>query len=300
MQYLGYNEQFFEAVIDCLKRNYDWMSHKTTEFIGQWLNPIINYKWNNDFPVEKYPYKFGMVLINDDQKVVGFLGLIYSRQFIDGVQKVVVNPSTWAIDDDYRMEIFKCIGIIQQTADIVVDYSARQSLVEIFTKMFKYQNIDHLGCFLLPIPYLGRKCLRLMKIDKAEQIEREHIKKIFVDHCEYNVFCVEVSKQDKKEYIFYKIEKKATVLKGVLPMDGIYVLFVSDTKFFTKYAKEIIWKLQRLEKAALKTDSRFFGINEDKRKGLRTYQINRLVYGAETLCEQPSSIYTELSILLDE
>lgn len=296
----GYSDDYKEGVLACLKRNYGWMRAKSDKELLHWLQPIISYSWAEDFANEDCPYKYGMVLINDDT-VVGYLGLIYSRQFIDDTWKTVVNPTTWAIDKEYRSETFKCIYMVQQTADIVIDYTARQSLVEIFTKMFNYKNIDKFGCFFLPkLFYFGKRHIKIKKLISSIQIENEHIKKIYDDHIAYNIKCMEVSDGNQKEYVFYKIHEKATVLKKLVPLDGIYVLYTSDSSFFGKYAKEIIYKMQKIEHAALKTDSRFFEIDENKFKKLRTFPINRLVYCSYELIEQPASIYSELGILLEE
>ena len=300
MKIVGYTSEHQKDVINCLKRNYKWMSEKSDSELIQWIDPIINYTWEREFTAEQYPYKKGMVLLNDEGKTVGYLGLIYSRQLVNQKYKTIVNPTTWAIDEEYRSEIFKCIYYVQQTADIVLDFTARQSLVEIFTKMFQYQNVDTIGCFFLPKPFLGKRKIRIQEVSTSDQIENSFIRKIYDDHRLYGIKCVGVSDNNTKEYLFYKIIKKATVLKGILPLNGIYVLYTSDNLFFGTYAREIIWKLQKKERAVLKTDSRFFNISQDEWKNLRIYPINRLVYGEDDYGEKMGSIYTELSILLNE
>ena len=299
MQIVGYSDHYKTGVLSCLKRNYQWMSEKSDAELYQWLKPILNYSWEEDFPISQFPYKFGMVLLDDENEVVGYLGLIYSKQFVDDSWKTVVNPTTWAIDEEYRSETFKCIYYVQQTADIVVDYTARQSLVEIFTKFFHYENIDQIGCFFLPRPYLEKHRIKVRRVTATEQICSEEIKKVFTDHRIYDIRCMEVIAQNTKHYVFYKIEKRATVLKNLIPMDAIYVLYTDDPIFFGEYAKEIIWKMQAIEHAALKTDSRFFNIRPHEWKKLRTFPINRLVFGDCESKEKLGSIYTELAILLD-
>ena len=299
MTIVGYDTKYKDGVLACLKRNYHWMKKKSDEELYQWLQPVLSYSWEKDFPINQFPYKFGMVLLNEIEEVVGYLGLIYSKQFLEGGCKTVVNPTTWAIDETYRSETFKCIYYVQQTADIVVDYTARQSLIEIFTKMFHYENIDQTGCFFLPKPFFGKRYLRSRKITDSNQICSECVKKIYMDHAIYNIRCVEFTCNTNKEYIFYKIEKRATVLKKMIPLDAVYVLYTSNADFFCKYSKEIIWRMQRLEHAALKTDSRFFSIKTNEYKKNRTFSISRLVYGKCEHKEDIGSIYTELAILLD-
>lgn len=300
MQVVGYSDAYKSGVLACLKRNYKWMGEKSDDELYQWLAPIVSYVWESDFPIDQYPYKFGMVLLGENNTVVGYLGLIYSKQEIDGCLKTVVNPTTWAIDEAYRSETFRCIYSVQQTADIMVDFTARQSLLEIFTKMFHFITIDTQGCFFLPKPVLGKRHIKLKRISRAEQIENETIKTIYRHHFKYNVKCFMVSDGVRNEYIFYKIHKRVTVLKGFVPLKGIYVLYTSDSVFFGEHAKEIIWKMQKKEKAALKTDSRFFNIDTGNEPNVRTFSINRLVFGAQALTEQPSLLYSELAILLEE
>lgn len=300
MQIAGYKDSYCIDVVKCLKRNYDWMHNMSDSDVADWMTPIISYKWSHEFDIEQYPYKYGMVLINDNNDVVGYMGLIYSKQILDGKERIVVNPTTWAIDEEYRFELFKCINIMNETADIVVDYTARKSMNEVFTKLFKYKCIDSLGCFFLPLPYFGKRTVKVNKIKNSSQIFSDYIKKIFEYHKDYNVFCAEVELNDRKEYIIYKKHKRATVIKKILPLDGIYVLFVSDNTFIGKYAKEIIWKLQATERAVLITDSRFFIINVEQWKRIKTFPINRLALGTDSLKELPSLAFSEFAILLDE
>lgn len=300
MKIVGYRDEYRSGIVDCLKRNYQSMSGKSNDELSTWIDPIVNYQWAHKFPIELYPYKFGMVLLNDQDSVVGYLGLIYSKQLINNEYKTVVNPTTWAIDSEYRAETFKCIYNVQQTADIVLDYTARKSLVEIFTKMFGFKNIDETGCFFLPKPCFKNSGIKVKRLHSGDQIDNEYIREVFDDHKPYGIRCFEVSRRNKKEYLFYKIIKRATVLKGVLPLSGINVLYTSDNTFFGEYAKEIIWKMQRIERAALKTDSRYFNIDVGRWNKVRTYPINRLVSGVDNSADSIGAVYTELSILLNE
>lgn len=299
MNLVGYSDKYKNEVFECLKRNFKSMCNMTYLELNDWINPLLSYTWANEFSIDKYPFKYGVVLINNE-KVVGYLGLIYSRQYICGKWKTVVNFTTWAIDKPYRIELVHCISEIQNTADVLLDFTPRKSIVNVLTQMFSYKYIDSKGYLFLPKLVLHNE-LKIKKIKKSREIKNENVKKIYEDHIKYGLFCSEVTTKNKRsEYIIYKMKKKELILKGLVPLNSINVLYTSDNIFFGRYYKEIISKLQYIERAALKTDSRFFSIDENMTKKFRVYNINRLAYGIDKINVPLSSLYTELSILINE
>ena len=59
----------------------------------QWLHLMLDYPWIDNIDPERYPYRRGVILLDDSGCVSGFSGAIYSRQRIGGHELTVVNPA---------------------------------------------------------------------------------------------------------------------------------------------------------------------------------------------------------------
>lgn len=295
MKFEGFSEKYKTGVIECLKRNFDSLSEKSNKEIEIWLKPLVSYNWVDDIEIEKYPYKYGMVIVNNDH-VCGYLGLIYSRQIINNESAVVVNLTTWAIDDNNVFLLYSAINKIHKTADVFTDYDARDSVYETLTKIYHYKYIDNLMHYYTPFPlYFVKHGLSFLNIKSQEKINNKVIRNIFIDHSKYNVSCLEIQKGERKEYIFYKLLNKKYSLRGI-NLNMVLVLYTSDISFFHKYEKTIISYLQRKEKAVVVSAKHFFN-TETSFFSRRTMPIKHIIFSNDKEPNKLGMLYSEICLL---
>lgn len=262
MEIIGYQPGYKDQVIACLKRNFSSMKNLSYEYMESWIKPLTEYFWVEDIPIKDFPYKYGMLLL-EDNRVVGYCGLIYSYIYANDNRYVYVNTSTWAIDSEFRIYVLKATKEMMKTADVISDFSAIDSMEEMNVKMFKYEYIDTEICKYIPVPSFSKR-LHKKYINQAEQIEDQNNRRKYIDHSKYNERCVEFSKGMRKCYIFYKITRSK--IKNIKNVPYVQIHNISDSYFFSEFAHEIIWYLQKKEWAFLEVDSRL--INRENLKYL--------------------------------
>ena len=70
----GYNEQYRQGVLACLKNNYPWMAEMSDEELYHWAMPFMEYEWKEELPDEIKEFQHGIVFLAG-QQVVLYLGL---------------------------------------------------------------------------------------------------------------------------------------------------------------------------------------------------------------------------------
>lgn len=253
----GYSDKYRDGVLACLKRHYRGMAKMDDLVLYKWLSPIIQYSWQNDISIKDCPFKYGAILL-DDETVVGFLGLIYSYQEQQGNRYVYLTSTTWAVDEDYRIYLFKIIKKVYSYADVISDFSPITSIKEVLIKIFKFKYLDKSTLIFLPIPYLTFSKIKCIFIYNKNAFYDEKNKMIYENHKKYGVKCIEIKYRNENSCIFYTVAHKEK--KGI-KFNWIHILYVENSNLFAKNAHEIIWRLQKKEHAFLNCDKRFFGNN---------------------------------------
>lgn len=106
------------------------------------FDTLLSYSWLTEKP------NLGVV-VDDDGRLGGFLGALYSKQIFEGRERDVVNLSSWFVDPAYRKRSLRMLGLL--TADkqrIVTNFSPNVSVVPIM-EASGFRRIDD-GLYLLP------------------------------------------------------------------------------------------------------------------------------------------------------
>lgn len=292
MEIEAFKDTHMSGIIDCLKRNYESFKDYSDKQLEEWIKPLISYNWIDDIEV---PYKYGMVLMNENQ-VVGYCGLIYSKYHEDGGEPLVyVNPTTWAIDEKYRLQVFKVTKEMLKTADVVGDFTSRKSMEEMCTKVFKYEYLDNQTIRFLPIPKVISH-MKSMVIKDIHQIHDESVKSKYLDHKKYGVKVIRFSRENQDCYVFYKIMHLK--IKGI-NTKWARILDISDNDFFAENIHGIMWKIQCTDKCLSEVDRHFIGEREFKHPLFKYSNAHRLVYELDKIKnkEKFSYLYSELAML---
>lgn len=293
MEIVEFSDKYLNDIAECFKRNFEIMKPLDTDTIIKWMQPLINYSWFDDEISMKQPFKHGMVLI-DDEKVIGYCGLVFSFVWIEGKKYKYVNPSTWAIDHEYSFGVFSAMNKMLELADIVGDFTPIEKVKKMCLEMYDFKYLDEEKFKFIPIPCFTRK-LQKKIIKEAGEIEDKDAKKMYLDHEKYNVKCARIEYKNQVAFIFYK--NYHSKIKMIKKVPFILVLDVINKDFVIENVHEIVWFLQKKEKAFLEIDGRF--INHKKEvTGVKKITSNkRLIYSEVNQSPNISLLYSELAIL---
>ena len=253
-----YKDEYLPGVVACLKRNYPWMGKLSDEALIKWMDPIINYRWDSEHSPEGKRYSKGVVLLNEENNVVGFSGMISSKHIIDGKECLYGDGTTTAVDPKYSF----CLGAMLRFLikaydyDLLSSYTPRNEVQVILINYFHYEPVEVLGYKFLPFPMFVNRKVKISIICDSSEIEQEDLRVVYDDHVKYGIKCAAISADGKICYLFYKTK---TMKFKFIKYRGIFVLYSSDPIMCGEYAKDIIWFLEKNEKAVFDTDSRFFG-----------------------------------------
>ncbi|MBQ0110711.1 MAG: hypothetical protein KBS41_02135 [Oscillospiraceae bacterium] len=296
IKWLPYTQKYYGQVVDCLKRNFDSLNAMSDKTLSQWMDNLTNYPWIHNADIEALEWKSGVVL-TDDEKVVGYLGLIYSVQNICEKKRTVVNPTTWAIDEKYRLTVLDAIKRTDLTADITYNITPIDNMQKILSSVFHYTVFDDKTYVFNYNRFIKAEKIKWQWVDFTTPDLQDDIKQKLSDHQNYPIKCACFEADGQKAYIFYKVRKGKR--KKILPFTHITVLETDNTEFFGNYAKEVITSLQVAEKASLISDGRFFnGENNYTKKADKIIPAHRMKISKDGLeYNGESFLYSEIAIL---
>lgn len=233
----GYCPEHRAGIIACLQRNYDWMGKTDSKDVEHWLQPTISYQWMEDVSSEQYPYKYGIVLLSND-KVVGFLGCIYSRRYAVGKPYIYLTGTNWCIDEKYRMHLIPMLKKMYETADVVGDFTPRKSVEEVLVKIFKFQYFNREKLRFAPIPFLDCHEVEFRSLF-PEDFSDLILRREYLDNIPFGIKCIEFSRNEERGYVFYQVME----YRG----KWIQIVKVVNGELFARHAHEIIWQIQKKE-----------------------------------------------------
>ena len=311
IEFTGFEEKHRDGVISLMMRNYESLGELSPDAVGRWIDPLLSYRWGSDQPVN-LPYQHGMVMLADGV-VTGFVGCVYSYVEEEDRRLSVCKTTTVAVDKEYRRfdpgtgvkerAIEAMYRMILDSADIVTGDTPIDKMRVFLRDVMHFSDYDTKNYKFLTIPCFGRK-LRYTFAEKPEDIADEGIRAVYKDHAGYSLRCVRASGEEGDCCVFYRIIKKKFRKK---PFDKLKITFasvleVTDHDMFGKYAHEIIWAIQKRERAFLEADSRYFGsAGPSYPFKYKTYETYRMCFsGAEGIdTRKLGGLYSELIMLGD-
>ena len=309
IEFTGYEEKHRDGVVSCLMRNYEEFGAMKPEAVSKWMDPIASYRWQSDQPKD-HPLQHGIVMLADG-KVVGFTGCVYSYVEQGGKRYTVCKTTTAAVDREYRhydsgdgtkaRAIETMYHRILDSTDIVTGDTPIPKMRAFLHDVVGFSDYETKNYKFLTIPCFRRK-LRYAFIKKPEDIADKKIRAVFADHAPYGLRCVRAYTEQSDCFVFYNLIRKKIKRR---PFNKMGIRFVSvkdvtDHGMFGQYAHEIIWTIQRREKAFLESDSRFFGAGGPAyRFRYKTYETYRMCNAGTTRIDpkQLGGLYSELIML---
>ena len=236
MKIVPYEEKYYTDVMNCLSRNFRTMSGLEEGEVYDIVKGIFSYPWIDS----DIPYSRGVVLLDNEENLVGYLGAVYTRKLVSERWLTICNFSTWAIDSKFRIFVFSCLKEFHRTADVFLDYSPNEASIQIERQMFMYKDIENEIFVFKPHPYIGAGSLKVRIIRDESKIYDEDVRKKYLDHKGLGVKCCEVITPDGiPQYMFYDIlaffKDISHIFDDILPVSSDILLFFSGCFIFFRY-----------------------------------------------------------------
>lgn len=285
MKFIGYEEKYKQGLLACLKRNVARFCKFTDEELYQWMHLMLDYPWIDSIDPELYPYRRGVILLDDSGCVSGFSGAIYSRQRINGHELTVVNPALSLTDKIYKYYFFELYDIIIKSADVVYDVTPNENSVVTTRILYNAAIIDNPSYLFKPaaIPTEG--------FYMSWYIRDEHSRTVMRNHRGCGLKCVHIGLENNGTDVFFNRISEV----GHRPISAICVLEVSNPVFFRKYFSVCAYLLSGMGQDYLTTDSRYVDL-EQLPEQYEVYPWRRAVINLPTP-EAYSFLYTEFVLL---
>ena len=274
------------------------MARISDEKLYEWLSPITEYKWHDDTDPGDIPYRYGLVIL-DGNNVVGYCGATYSLQNIGGKKRLYVCFSTFAVDEAYRFYIFPATKELCKTAEVLTDFTPRESMRRLFVESFHFQQVNDKQIIMPPVPSFSGK-VNVKFIDRVEDINDPEQRQIFADHKPYGVKCCLFSRNGEEGCIFYMSGWRMRWKRRIPCWKRVVVLKVFNSDLLSQNLHEIVWKIQKHEGFYVMCNIDAAFINADTPLPLHiTRTVHRLIFSREEIPDDYNYdfMYSEMSML---
>jgi len=251
-----------------------------------WRQLFINH-WNNS---EDY---FGYVLI-DNNKAVGFQGLIFSRRIINGQTQKICNLTSWIVKREYRNNsVALLLPVLKLKGYTITNFTASKEVC-LMLKRLGFKELETRIKIIPPVSVIGflsGKCS--VEFDRNE-IKRHLSKKdlnIYSDHSKLKAIYLLIKEGDEYSYLVLNRTKKRF-------FHFAQIHYISNLRIFLKYINRISMRIcLRLNVFGLLVDERY--VEGHKIRNLITIKLSQPnLFKAEFLTRDDiNTLYSELLVL---
>lgn len=177
---------------------------------------------------------FGYVLLDND-KVVGFLGLIFARRKINNCDIKFCNIGNWIVAPEFRNKSIILLMPVLKLKDYVLTNFTASETVATILKTLKFKVLDDKFVTILPVPNLSslkllNKKMRIYYDDQIKNYLNHDDLRIFNDHSNPDFNCKHILFKDPSG-VCYIVAKRAYIRK--IPYLRIH--YISNVEIFAKY-----------------------------------------------------------------
>jgi len=242
MDFRPYSSQYDTDIIAILKRHFMWMSKTDSKDLCEWISPVFYPELTPESAVDydEHPYSRGLVLVEEGH-VVGYLGMITSRRRVGDRAVVYGSPTTWVIDEPYRLFLPKAVKILLNDLDVCADFTPRQSVEQLLCKIFKFKYCGKIEYRVFPVPN-ERDFLNVIEINDANICDNKDIKNEYENHKKvygFKIVKIENKSNGQMGYVFYK--------RYMEEAKRVRILKLVNASLFADNCIEISWKIIRDE-----------------------------------------------------
>ncbi len=245
-----------------------------------WLRLFQNH-WN----IEEFS---AGVVLELEEKIVGYIGTIYSRQIIAGQAQLFCNLTSWIVEDEYRSHsIMLLLPLLRNKNAVLTSYSSNDVTYEVYKKLgFKEGNMSKR--IIYPFPSLrANKFQIITDIEDIKTSLRDEFKAVFNDHCRFG-----------NAYILIISGDEQCLLMGVRRKKQLRIYYASDREFLQQYLSGFRGRLMSMCKVKKMI------INEHLLAGHKVFLSRKVTWGypyqyktSNKDCIDPLPVYSELLLL---
>jgi len=172
-------------------------------FHGNW-DGLFNYSWKS----ERYPYGYAIL---DQEKVVAFIGTIFSERINNGEKKVFCNLTTWYVEEEYRPQRLGLLvlkPVLTKENLLITALSPAEATRQILEKFgFKFLDQEQVAIPVLPslasFAGKGRKGVSIIfEKSKIPQHLNTEDQRIFEDHSELGCKHFVITEEQNQQYCY--------------------------------------------------------------------------------------------------
>ncbi len=152
------NKDFFKKIQKRAERSLKVEEvNLNSELYNETIDYLKKQKYINFLEIEKIllnnfisDYPFGYIIKDQNNKIVGFMGTIFSKKIHGDKEYVYCNIHSWVVDKSYRINSFFLLTPLIEKKIILTAFTPVNSLVGLLEKFdFKKININYKVAFYL-------------------------------------------------------------------------------------------------------------------------------------------------------
>ena len=192
-------------------------------------------------------YPFGFVVLDKNNKIIGFLGTMFSSRFNKNYSYIYCNLHTWIIDEDKRFLFFsEGAKILNPIFNYKSSFFAKpaKGLIRLFERYYKMETLNmkyRISFILKPSNLSFRRNFEIIDDEKSVlRILSDDDKKIYNDHKNMNCYKFLISSnKDINENVFVV----AMIKKKKFIFNVLELIYVSNAEFFKQNWKSFIFNI---------------------------------------------------------
>ncbi len=224
---------------------------------------LFNYPWKpGGFP-------YGYAIFNQE-KMVGFLGTIFSERVIEGKTRICCNMTSWFVEPEFRKATLRlCAPILRMKGLLITNMSPSDLAIEVCKTLgYEFLDREQVAVPVLPFSSFGTRKRLLISFDPREikgHLSAEEVR-IFQDHsslaCKH--FLIKERQSGRYCYGIATVSpiRRLRLLKG----QWLNLCYLSDARVFARNYRHVRMELWR--------QGRFFLLRYDAR--LLPVQLSRI------------------------
>ncbi|MBM2813871.1 MAG: hypothetical protein HW421_633 [Ignavibacteria bacterium] len=178
-------------------------------------------------------------MICENNKVMGFLGLIFSQRNIKGNNYNFCNLTSWIVRKEYRSFSLTLLSkVVKEHKDYIITSLTPSSDVKTIYDRFKFIEIGRFSFIIAPMPYFSfnRNIKFEFSADLIMGSVDSSLQKIIHDHLQFDCFFSKITFKEQSCLLIYN-----KVFKRGIPI--IRIIYVSDKEMFRKNISRICMRL---------------------------------------------------------
>jgi len=251
-----------------------------------WRQLFVDH-WKSD---EGY---FGYIL-EDEERIVGFLGLIFSRRILNGKEEKFCNITSWVVDEKFRNQSISLILPIIKLKDHTLTIHTVSKETYAVARKLGFENLESHLRIIFPLPSFST-LLTFCKVDIngnnfSETLKGQNLQ-IYNDHLGFKCFHVRIQTHLGECYLIgIRVYRKKQAF--------FQIHHISDSKVFSIFSGRIALSIcLHVKTVATIVDERFLQGNSAMLSKAWSLHHPRVYKSGSLMQNDIDLLYSELPVL---